>query len=56
VIVSPYQLGVSYKGEYPVYDLGSYMKSGMLVEREFKVSNTGPKTVKIVWSMVNLST
>jgi len=39
-----------------VYDLGSYMKSGALVEREFKISNTGPKTVKIEWSMVNLST
>lgn len=46
---------MNYKGPYPIFDLGSYMKNGALVEREFKITNTGPKTVKINWKMYNLS-
>ncbi|KAL4472936.1 hypothetical protein ABPG72_007813 [Tetrahymena utriculariae] len=55
VIISPYQLGINYKGAYPVFDLGHYMKNGTMLEREFKITNTGPKTVKIEWKMYNLN-
>lgn len=43
VVISPNQLGVTYKGQYPLFNLGYYMRSSPAITREFKIENTGPK-------------
>lgn len=42
VIVSPYQLGINYAGDYPSYHLGYYMRANKKITREFRLKNTGP--------------
>jgi len=45
IIVSPYQLGINYHYDYPLYHLGYYMKNNAPIKREFRITNTGPKDI-----------
>lgn len=54
ILVLPYQLGMSYKGEWSSYMFGTYMRNSPKVKREFKISNSGPKDVIMEWKMFDL--
>lgn len=37
VVISPSQLGFSYRTDYPSYDLGTFMRNSGTISREFRV-------------------
>lgn len=47
IIVTPNQVGVSFKGEYPEVNIGNVLRNQGPVTKKFKVSNTGPKNMEI---------
>lgn len=54
VVITQNQLGISYGGEIPFFDIGAYMRNSGLISRELRVTNTGPKDVEIDWKCYNL--
>lgn len=47
IIVTPNQVGVSFKGEYPEVNVGNVLRNQGPTVKKFKVSNTGPKDMEI---------
>jgi hypothetical protein len=47
VVVGANQLGVDYKGIYPFYDFGCFMRNVGICSKEIRITNTGPKDVEI---------
>lgn len=47
IIVTPNQVGVSFKGEYPEVNIGNVLRNQGPVQKKFKISNTGPKNMEI---------
>ncbi|KAL4510071.1 hypothetical protein ABPG72_010264 [Tetrahymena utriculariae] len=54
VIVLPSQLGMSYKGDWPCFNFGTFMKNISVMKREFKIQNSGPKDLTMDWKLFNL--
>jgi hypothetical protein len=42
VVVTPLQSGIDFKGQYPFYNFGSYMRNCNPVIRDIKITNNGP--------------
>ena len=47
IIVTPNQVGVSFKGEYPEVNVGNVLRNQGPTQKKFKISNTGPKDMEI---------
>ena len=47
IIVTPNQVGVSFKAEYPEVNVGNVLRNQGPTMKKFKVSNTGPKDIEI---------
>lgn len=45
---------MSYKGDWPCYNFGTYMRNITTVKREFKIQNSGPKDITMDWKLFNL--
>ena len=53
IIVTPNQVGVSFKGEYPEVNIGNVLRNQGPTIKKFKVSNTGPKDMEIGYLFYN---
>jgi hypothetical protein len=45
---------MNYKGDWPCYFFGTYMRNIPTTKREFKIVNTGPKDIVLDWKLFNL--
>lgn len=46
LILSPNQVGISYKGDNPSINIGSVMQNFGPIIKNFRLTNTGPKEVE----------
>lgn len=54
LVITKNQLGIHYGADQPSFDLGSYMRNSGAIARDFRITNTGPKDVKLEWKVYNL--
>lgn len=55
IVVTPNQVGVSFKNDCPKINIGTIVKGYGPVVRNFKVSNTGPKDIELEWKIYEIS-
>ncbi|EGR30726.1 hypothetical protein IMG5_124930 [Ichthyophthirius multifiliis] len=55
VIINPGQLGIlNNNQDWPIFNLGQYIREQTPITRQFKIMNTGPKDVIIEWKLFDL--
>jgi len=55
LIVTPNQVGVDYKNDYPLLSLEPRMHSLGVYTKQIKLTNTSPSDMKLQWKLYNLS-
>lgn len=54
IVISSAQLGFTYRGDFPSFDLGNFMRNFGTMSRDFRVQNTGPQDIDLEWKIYNL--